>query len=71
MAPMRDGISAETAGTHAKPQEIVREVSELKTFRQGGESRFRGAVTRVQKGRFLVKPEFPAKSLTQAEGQGS
>ena len=71
MAPLRAGIRAETAGTQAKPQEIVREVSEMQTLRQGGDSRCRGAVTRVQQGSFLVNPEFPAKSLTQAEGQGS
>lgn len=47
----------------------MREVSEMQTFRQGGESRFRVAVTGVQQGHFLVNPEFPAKSVTQAEAK--
>ena len=71
MAPLRAGIRAETAGSQAVPLEIVREVSEMYTFMQDGDSRFRGAVTRVQQGHFLVDSEFPAKSLTQAEGQES
>ena len=71
MAPLRAGIRAETAGSQAVPQEIVREVSEIQTFMQGSDSRFKGVVSRVQQGHFLVIPEFPAKSLTQAEGQGS
>ena len=71
MAPLRASIRAETAGSQAVPLEIVREVSEMQTFRQGGDSRCRGAVTRAQQGHFLVNPEFPARSLTQAEGQGS
>ena len=70
MAPLRAGIRAETAGSQAVPLEIVREVSEMCTFMQGHDSRFRGAVTRFQQGRFLVNPDFPAKSLIQAEGQG-
>ena len=71
MAPLRGDIRTETAGSQAMPQEIVREVSEMQTFMEGGDSRFRGTVTRVQQGSFLINPEFPAKSLTQAEGQGS
>ena len=71
MAPLRAGIRAETAGSQAVPLEIVREVSEMYTFMQGHDSRFRGAVTRFQQGRFLVNPDFPAKSVIQAEGQGS
>ena len=69
LSPLRAGIRSETRGTYAKPQEIVREVSEMQTFRQGGESRFRVAVTGVQQGHFLVNPEFPAKSVTQAEAK--
>ena len=71
MAPLRAGIRAETAGSQAVPLEIVREVSEMYTFMQDNDSRFRGAVTRFQQGRFLVNPDFPAKSVIQAEGQGS
>ena len=69
MAPLRAGIRAETAGSQAVPLEIVREVSEMYTFMQRHESRFRGVVTRFQQGRFLVNPEFPAKSVTQAEAK--
>ena len=61
MAPLGAGIRDETAGTQAKPQDIVREVSEMQTCRQGDDSRCRCVVTGVQQGRLLVNPESPLR----------
>ena len=80
MAPLRAGIRAEIAGSQAVPLEIVREVSEMYTFMQRHESRFRGVVTRFQQmvpmkrkttlppGRFVrlrpLKPTVKIKGLS-------